>query len=685
MNDSVALLEAVETLSNLAETGDGIGVMEEHSFNVQGKPVSYRSIHWISAKGGKDSVRRIRRLFQIIYDYVIDKEQDVEGIRAIMHLADQAAHKLDVLGIIKTEDLGEYRNLSDFYKKQIEPKVDQAKLGMWMLALTKNALEAKRPVRLRGVHHQTELVDLEAVKSDKEYELFFLKKEDGTHFYNPRLLRSIQLVCHFGERFYDKRDDEDPFAQIGNWFQIRHQVIAKTLLESIKTQVSRFYRMTQKQRENDLVIAVKKCLMALMLASQSHEKGKNSDHYFVDFQKYFREILYSSEYHKLIHYSAKTKNAVGKCLEDLIQRIARGIYREISLYKHLFPHVGRMIEEALKRNPNGDNHELWSILQRDYRALSKYAKGHVTGSLERLLEDLHTHPNPNFDPWMQRYTPSRLYRMKIDDKIADCLQMPSPIIQEFIHKAAVNEEFKNFIRGNAVDGSHLIFNMQDRTSWKEHARCKALEELQGQKPFQEQLHVVTFAKHTDFYHQTENYAKEHSAELFKNNLKEHLSDANTGFYFPQELSILAWEHLDSLLDEIHTTYFSGKNVLTREQRLDFIEIAYLCLQMHLLAKLQPASFSFLCKDGVDEGAASAATFLAAVKLLTPGQLTAEDRNMINYVLHTPALLNRERVIQPGIFQRFINAVRTLEGVREREGAQAYKRLSKYINLPVFLA
>lgn len=686
MNDSIALLDAVETLSNIAESGVEIGMMEEHSVLLHGKPVQYRTVHWITQKGGEDSILRIRRVFKTIYDYIQDKSSDVDGVRALMVLVNQAARKLDLSGLVKSKELSEYQDLDKFYQKQIVPQVDQGKLGQWMLALTKEAIRAKRSLKIKGVERKPLLIDLEAVKSDQEYELFFLKKEDGTHFYNPRLLRSIQLVCHFGERFYDKRDEEDPFAEIGNWLHLRQQAVAKAILNSIHNRLNRFYRLSQKKQDDELIANLKKCIMALMLASQPRNKGKGSENYFADFQKYFREILYSPDYHRLISYPIKTKDFVSHCVVDLIQRIAHAIHREASLFNHLFPHIGQMIEGALNRYGNGKEQKtFWGKLARDYGALAKFAKGHVTGSLERLLSDLHTGGTKAYDPWMMHNTPSHLYKIQIDEKSLDCLHMPCPVVQEFIHKAVINEEFKNFLRGNDQDDSHLIFNMQDRTSWKEHARCHALEELQHAKPFEERVHVVTFAKTTDFYNQTDTYAKEQNAELFKYNLKEHLSDANTGFYFPEKLSVLVWEDLDPLIEEIHQTYFSGKNVLTRDQRLDFIEITYLCLQMHLLAMIKPSSFSFICKDGVDNGAVGAALFWAGAKLLAGEQLSEKDRDMINYVLHTPALMNRERVIHQKTFQRFINALRTLEGVQEQEGKQASLRLSKFINLPVFLA
>lgn len=683
MYDAATLLDAVETLSTIVESEIGVGVMDDHLISLRGKSVQYRTVHWISAKGGKDAIDHIRQIFNVIFEYIQEREKDVEGVRTLMQLVGQATRKLYLAGLIGVRDSNEYRQIQDFYNKQIAPKIDRDKLGVWMLAFTKNAMQAKKALRLKGKEKKPVLVDLEAVKSDREYELFFLKKEDGTRFYNPRLLQNIRLVCHFEAQFSGK--EEDPFVQVEEWLMHVHQNVAKSILGSISTALNRFYRLSVKKGDNELVADLKKCVMALMLAAQPGAKGKKCKQYFADFQRYYREILYSPEYYKLINEPLSEKDHLGKGMLDLIQKIASAIYREISLYKFLFPQVNQFIEASLASPPSEEGPvSLWNGLSSDYLALQKHTKGHLTGSLERLLGDLKGKGNPTYDPWMQQNYPSQLYRIQIGDRTAECLHIPCPVIQEFIHKAVVNEEFKNFIRGGDELEPHLIFNLQDRTSWKEHARCAALEDLQHIKQFENRLHVVTFAKTTDFYHQEANYAKVQHADLFKSTLKEHLNDLNTGFYFPPTSALTTWENLEPMIEAIHNIFFSGKNVLSRDQRLDFIEIVYLALQMHLLGKFQPSSFSFICKDGVDGGAAGAATFLAAVKLFSPTKLTTEDRKIINEIMHTSALLNRERIVHPHIFKRFLSAIRTIEGVREREGPTLADKLSKFIELPVFL-
>ena len=49
-----------------------------------------------------------------------------------------------------------------------------------------------------------------------------------------------------------------------------------------------------------------------------------------------------------------------------------------------------------------------------------------------------------------------------------------------MHTAEITEEFKTFLfaLSEKVEHEHfLLFNFQDRTSWREHARVHVLEEL----------------------------------------------------------------------------------------------------------------------------------------------------------------------------------------------------------------
>ena len=77
------------------------------------------------------------------------------------------------------------------------------------------------------------------------------------------------------------------------------------------------------------------------------------------------------------------------------------------------------------------------------------------------------------------------------------MRLPSPTPQEYIHEAHISEEYRTFLR--ATDQKHLLINLQDRNSWKEGARAEALEHLQKERDFANQLTVVTLGVHGDFY------------------------------------------------------------------------------------------------------------------------------------------------------------------------------------------
>src|SRR5262249_5308470 len=153
------------------------------------------------------------------------------------------------------------------------------------------------------------------------------------------------------------------------------------------------------------------------------------------------------------------------------------------------------------------------------------------------------------------------------------LRIPAPIYQEFINNALINDEFRAFLHSytqGTIPSKHLLINLQDRTSWREFVRCTVLEDLQYQPDLENAITVVTLATDTDFYYQLAPYHQINHAHLFKEQFKELLLDTNAGYFFPskidrEKLSIF----IDDAFEAIHRIFFSSKNVLVRENRLDF--------------------------------------------------------------------------------------------------------------------
>lgn len=705
---SISLLDAVETLSNIADLDPNLSIAQDHDFIFQNRKISYKTVHWITKKNSNETIKLVKDIFKVILDYLhnfYDKEYNMvtdaktlEGIKTIMVLVGEAAKKLDKYSSLfqKTKeksvtDLREYKKLQEFYLTRIARKIDQDPLSKRMLNLTRKALIQKPTLKLSSSKSSTPhfFVDLETVKKDTDYELFFLRKEDGSRFYSPRLIRNIQLICDFGNYFEFHQKGEDPLTNIKIWIDKSYQIAAKNILIQLGNRLTRFLREAFRYKDQELVEYLNKGLLALMLASNPNHLGrtmplKNCGGYFNDFQHFLREALQSQEFQKLVAYPQNKRNKLSHCILDNILGICIALFEGLQFYQDFSPKIAKLIQEAKLKHPielehaeNGQK-TLWTRLANDYQALSKFVKRHPNGPMGRVLDLLQEGGRQIFDPLWQQNLPCKLFAIEIQNNRILNIHLPSPTVQEFVNKANVNEEFKNYLRA-CLKGpnckKHLMINLQNRTSWRENVRCVALEELQKLEEFDKQLIVVTLPKDTEFYHQLAPYNRDNHTTVFLDHLRGHVNDLNAGFYLPENLKkTISPRFINGLTQAILRIFFSNKNVLTREQRMDFIEIFYLFLKLKLIEITKPDSFSLTCKDGADIGATANASLMGFLKLMNAEQLSETDLGSINAILHTPAMLNRERVVHPSRFNRMLSALRSIESTRSTYGQEKFLNL-----------
>jgi hypothetical protein len=704
----LSLIDAVEALSSIAdmELDRDIGIAQRHDLILQETPFTYRTVHWLHRQGADETVLLVKDIFRVILNYLrqfynkeyraVTQPQAIEGIKTIMVLVGEAAKKLDrysgLFHKIKEKSvtqLKEYQQLQEFYQTRIARRVDEGVLGKWLLELTKRAWTREGRFKFAGkpiTETKHAFVDLESVRKDSDYELLLLRKEDGTRFYSPRLIRNIKLVCDFGDYFPGAKAGPNPVEDVAIWQDRVLHGVAKEILGALGNRLHRFYRESLRLKEKEFVEDLNKALMALMLAAnpQNLKRGipkKSCKDYFVDFQHYLRAALRTDDYHKLITYPPKPTNQIAQGLLEMVHGLCLALFESLHPIHEVNSFVLSIIQEAKERlSPEHEkaareSHALWSGLSCDETALVKSFKHHESGPLNLMLETLQEGGLLSFDPIAQHHLPCHYYALGLPDGKVSNIQLPSPTGQEMIHKAAVVDEFKAYLRAclkHHFLKKHLLINLQDRTSWKEHARSAALEELQHLEEFDGAIAVVTLAKDTEFYHQLAPYSQENHADLFFQTFKDHLQDSNAGFYFPMAISKQLFPHFtDGVIEAIHRVFFSGRNVLSREHRLDFIELFYLFLQLKLIEICKPDSFSLTCKDGVDTGPAASVQLLAFMKLISPEPLSNADRDSCNLLLHAPALLLRQRPIQPERFNRMVSALKCVESVRSQLGDESF--------------
>lgn len=695
----VSIMEAVETLSSIVDMDveDPILMPPEDAAVLDERKVSHRVVELMAAGDTSETIDLVKELFLVVlhylknfYRYEHQGEIDhhtVEGIKTIMVLVGEAAKKLDRYTALFIEknpqsvtELKEYKDLQKFYQSRISRKVDEGQLGRWILGLSGfgGALEKeeKAPSEVSEMKARYVFMDLETVKKDLEYELFYLRKDDGSRFFNPRLIRNMKLVSDFGAYFGDVKQ-EDPLIDLLYWKDRCAQASAIDLLNFLGTRVQKFFFETARFRKGELAGILNSAMMALLLSShQKHllknQPAKSCLDYYDDFQEFLWEALQSREYQKMIAYPPASSNTVAKCLIDTLHQLCKGVFLSLNGDKELLLAIRELLdrEDQNERKIN-ESGSYVDFLESDYASLSDKMKMHSNGPLMLLLSDLEKGECMLFHPMKNHHLPALICSLYCKNYSVLNVHMPTPTVQEYIQKAHIDELFHGFVRAyqqDAAEKKHLLINLQDRTSWRESARCQLLEAFPKASELQKELVVMTLPADTDFYYQAPPYQEDKEASVFKAHFIEHLSDEAAGFYFPERVKkALFPDFMTHLLDAVHRVFFGNRKTLTQSERCDFISIVYNLIMLKTIEVIHPSSYSLVCKDGIDISGSLNAMLILFLKLVNHQPLKQNDRDCIQYLLYVPPLMVRERLMIQERFDRLVSLVRLLEGLQAHYG------------------
>lgn len=706
----LSILDAVETLSSIVDINfeREVDVANEDEIKEQDEMVTVHTMHWLETEDRQNTVKHIKDTFHVVHDYLRDfydheysyvtKPKVVEGVKTIMVLVGEAAKKLDKFTTLFKEtkersvkNLKEYRDLQEFYLTRIARKIDEGILGKWILELTKGSMErrqAKAELKAKPIMSVKHVfIDMESVKNDTEYELFFLRKEDGSRFFNPRLIRNIKLTADFGQKIRQKKSS-DPLDQVNIWQDHMIHTAAKNILQAQGSVLDRFFHEAKESWRRELASELYKAVVALMMCAcpknlLSNAPTKTCTEYFIDFHHFLRKAFLTREYQRFLVYPPKKTSKMAHILMDLAHGLSRALFSRNKGYQQLVAVFEKIIDNA--NDMQSDEHQkaaeesntLWSRLAGDYAALSKMMKNHPNGPLVKVLEVLEQGTYHVYDPVSQLNLPNVLYSLYVGENRITNLHLPTPTKQGFIHQADVINEFKGFLRSymrGQFQRKHLLFNFQDRTSWKEHVRAIGLEQLGNQRLFSKYLTVVSLPKDTDFYHQISPYQDDHQAEIFIEHFKENLSDESCGFVFPAHLSkTLFPKFANQLFEGIHKLFFNNRNALAVKDRLDFIEIFYMLLELKIIEEEQPATFSMTCKDGIDIGGCASAELFGFLKTINGSALSNDEYIEFCTTLFMPAVIARERIVHADRFGRMITAFKRIESVKQELGEKSFAK------------
>lgn len=690
---TMSVSEAVENLSSMAEMDDKV-LKEERARQGEIDPFERRL--WLDLTNEERTYQTVKETFGTIHRYLKqvyrDGHRDAEtqrGVHAIMELAGEAATKMGrCTGLFKqahrNEDLSElpeYQDLHRFYYEKIVKRFERELIAeeSWQEEWGEEVEEDLMDIERRG------LKELEQVRKDRKYELFYIRKEDGKPFFNRNLIRHIRLVTDFDEMLIDKYGD-DPLIKIRSIQDRECHHSAKEIYNLSDKPIQKFCKDACKFKDFWLGRATLKAFMALTLAANhrnllSNSAGKSCIGYFKDFLDYLREAVSSVEYVKILGQSKESLDSLRKSTLELLQRFSHSFYTHAGKRDDAIGYLFQIVRQSGRRRTieyPAEPLTIWNSILENHDDIRNLLRKYPNGPLLKLIDLFEEREQTlGFDPLFLENFPSHLFDFSMGKKKISLLRIPAPVYQEQIGSAKILNEFKAFLR-ECGKKRLLLFNLQDRTSWEEHGRAESVEKIA--KDFPENLTVITLPKNTPFYQQIDEYFDLDASKDFLTALQEQIKGAEEcGFYFPEsidrkELLVFATK----AVPYIHKAFFDQAASLNRKNRLDFIEITWQFLIIKLIELIGPEYVSFTCKDAIDVGQIQTMHFYSFLKLMSNEEISEEESDFILWMVFAPALIIRNRVVDIHRLSRALSGLSVLskelqgEDRKKTDAAKLYK-------------
>ena len=675
----ITILEAVETLASIADLTEEESKKLRKTLRLEGKRLGERKVNWLQVGTNETHLGLLRKSLDRVHDYfrTLWREQDPEklprdvreGIRTLWVLVGNAVDTLSTYGDLFREyggspkNLPEYQELQSFYKRKIDPKIDEGKLGRFVLGighlpfplLEEPEILLKRRISLSPQHL---IVDLESLKSDQDYELLLIKKSDGSRFYNPRLIRNLKLISEVG--FQEKVGEILPLFTPWRWIDRQCEKGADALLEYSHRIIEPFLKERGKFKERDLSRNLTYSIIALLLSAQprylsDNAPFKTTSAFFQDLIEFLNECVEGFDYRRLLTYSLSEHNRLGRLLYQLPQILSHALFTVIPT----FPYDG--IVRTLQGGQEGRSGSLAEGLQLGYQwieqELKSYGNSPLKKNLDYLEEGLHS-----FEPLKMGILPAKIGEMRFGEHTASLHRMAAPLKQDLIDQVTIEPLFMAALREMKARGERvLIFNLQERSHWKDRARAEALEKLSEKEEWSSTLQVVTLDMGSEFYNQELHFERGESAENFIENCRQFLLDENGSNYFSSQVEeILFPGFMEKAFLGIHQLYFSSRNAFTPDMKRHFIDLLNHLLQLKVVDALHPDRVIFLDKDGTDTSSIASTLFMMSPKLFTPEGWIEKDLQTYEALLYSSTLLYRERNLRKVKFDRFVNYLNWLE-------------------------
>ncbi len=697
-SEDVSIVSAIETLSSIADIELASALKDPLMTAPPSRevPVMVRTVRWLHQKNAEHMTSIMREKLHVVLSYFQNfyesererfaRRESVEGIRTIMMIVDEASENLDrytklFLGSQEKsiKESKEFLDLCTFYDTKIVPIAVPRKVAAWITALPIADILAKAGVSPPAVSVRAAYapltVELEDIQRDIDYELLLIRKADGTRFFTPKFIRSMRLASDI-EKAVDWQGRGPLETEIDALKRLQVATEVNYLLGNCYPVLDGFFHAAHRAKDSPLVMDLYSPCIALMVAALQaiHHKdaprAKGIVEYFDDFRSHFSLFVHSSDFKRLVTYPPTNEHSWEYALLRLSESIASSIVDGAPLSLELVSHFTGLLNQGMIQAieelgpPDGT---LSHTLNLNFAALRQLIGTRGNTTLVRMLQELETRRSQFYEPLVGRAVPTHLFNFSWRGEVIPIVRLPSPTRQEKIDSAFPSEVFQMALRRHGRrTGRFLVINLQDRTGWKDGARCQAIEELQRQTETNTLISVFSLCRDGDFYRQEGIYEKQTSAEKFKEELFSALTDPGRGVLLPLTPAFEVVTELKVLIDALHLSLFAGRNVLAKAQRCEFIELVHLLLMLRVIEQTHPDSIFISCKDGLDISLSAIAELFSLLKILNQRLSSEDEKNWLAAMLLGLPLIERDRLLFADRYTKMTAFIRFLEGEAQEE-------------------
>ncbi|MFN0064894.1 MAG: hypothetical protein ACKVOH_01520 [Chlamydiales bacterium] len=378
-----------------------------------------------------------------------------------------------------------------------------------------------------------------------------------------------------------------------------------------------------------------------------------------------------------------------------LQEMAAATFTQVNLNQFGEESVRAAIQDG-GRDPAVDFAQpMDEILRADRDAIEKADSDLKGGTFFAGGSKLRGHLNIDFEP-LHANNPCHVlhdstFVVGREEFTSTCLRFGTPTHERVGGKAEVIPLMRLFLDHCVAHGKRVTSfqhqNAQEKSALKgnEWPRLRAMIKLGEEPRYAGTLFVITLPMDGDFFKQKGAFAKLDDATAFKREFEGQIAGIAgvQRFHFPDGHGVREiTDDMHAIIENVHTTFFEGRETLTVEERQVFQMLTYVFMEEYFLARTRPDYYHGQCKDAMDRAMSMKAISYYINLIRTGGDKDPRKLENFRTFVHMAPLMIKGVGMHGERFRLLQQTVKILQGLSESGRASLKEGVVKVRGQPV---